>query len=949
MSVNTFSGSIRDLGGNFRLGDDIINHYHNEARKDRVLFEKMKLQQDHFKDYVKPCFADAVIARLQAHRVICIGGNYGFNKVNFVQYIAFAACKEEQEIKECANIENFHSLSATMHEETRGSILILHFISAKKINYRFKELWHIAQKRNHTVIISTEEPYDSWRFEEDARQTYWFDIPEKNLYSRKDLLGYVAEQLDKNDISIEYDRQRIIDELSTTEEIDRFIDRLSRHKGTPDKHLIENSIRACKNLDTDSIQKWFDNLSSQHKLIVIGIALLEGAYENQFFAGFERILSEAWRKRDPTLKSIDYEDLIPFSSFYKTDGTSIRSVFREQRRKIIKLAWFTHKRYILAALPILCDIVIESVNPDISDWELFFTDNYRVNIRNVISETLSDIGLHSFEDVESALLQLAAHPHIYSQIVAAEALSKWRTVNENKIYQVLDRWQQNAAVHRLMQSYLKEGEQREYRPLAHIDATVLLTLYFVSLYERNGYLASNIKDLLLRSLNSKEKLVVKRMQLILDLMITSHPDSMAELLKTEFLNYQAYIDPVATGLAYAYHNGFSNNVKIVIEDWMKFCDERPQKVEDPESFTKRDKILSAVILFLGQIDYSRDATISVKYAYDILENYRKSIHKHTVREYLLNTIVDIIEANFYMNESISIDMISNIDKSEREYLVKQFVKKYLQQRALLKGGDYELKLNDEHSFESWANPQERPETQVELLLKKWKKSSEDTLSQIALKSFVEIDRIEATERQLIEEHDEQAKKRREQAERRKKELEEMGRPIYDGNITANAETIAFVKLCKRFIRKDQEKILQNISILILQDRLTAKEAEKLIYKIDDPSANDTQTEKNIFYVYQLFRNEPYKLRDHPLNIDFRDHLYYMLSFFATPAANRKLLKAFAPFLMKTALNSIDIDVILTKINPNNRALIRICYYLCRYPVLLMLLILFITYLLSKIF
>lgn len=941
--MSTNSMLVNSPGINSLHQGDEIHNYNFSERKNKAQFEKLTMRSDDFRDYLKPSFTDEVIRRLNDHHILLIGGSYSFNKGHFLKYVTVTSRQEGQEIKECTNLHNFHGLSAAIYEEASCNILILNYLTAKDISYRFQELKRLALAKSHKIIISTEEPYSAWLFEEDMHHSHWFEIPDKDIYSKEVLQDYLTDLLQKQRIDLPINKNLVTDELSGTEQIERLVELLSKHKGTLTAQYVLEVVRSCRDIDSDSLQYWFDNLSGLHKLVVIGVALFDGAYENQLFAGFERILNYAWRKRDKDLKSIDYEDLIPLASFFKTDGISIRSKLREQRKKIIKLAWRTHKRYILSTLPVLRDIVIESSSEVPIDLELLGTENYRNNIRNVISETLSDIGLQSFYDVENTLLHLASHRNIQPQIVVAKAISRWKLYDENKIYEILERWQYNTEVHHLMRSYIG-SDDNNYLPLSYIQATVILTLYFTSQYEKNRQLSEKNKDLLLRFRRNRNELVVERMKWTLDMMTASHPDSLADILRDEFLSSFHYVEPIAFGLAKAYNNGFAANVKGILEGWMKYYDDnKVTGVEDPASYTHRDKVLAAVIKVLGLIDYVKVPLITVEYTYGLLENYRKNIHKYVLRKYLIETIVNIIEANFYTNKATSINMISNVDKEERRYIVEKFVDRYLNQREELTDGDYEITFNDTHCFDTWINQDERPKTPVEKLMSEWKKNQSNTLSQIAINSFVEFDRIEILEKESLDKYHKNQEDQKQRNELRKKELEQMGVPQYDGNISISAETLSFVKLCTRFVLPVQQNVFRNIAIFILQENLNEIETEKLLLKMDD-----NHTVQQILYVYKMYRNGQLQYVPHPLPQDFQATLFFTLSFWMVPSGKRRLLRAFAPFLMKTSLNGLDVSIILNKIKFGNTGWIKLVYYLCKYPAILIIVLLLITYFLFKI-
>jgi hypothetical protein len=933
--------------GSAHIGDK-INHYNYSERNSKSHFEKVNLSPEYFRNYLRPTFTDQVIDRLKNHRVILVGGNYSFVKGPFLKLIAKNTVADEQEIKESVSKHSFSGLYAAIEEEAKSSLSILNNLSPREIGFNFKEIRRLAQRRNHTIIISTNEPYDSWHFEEDLRQSHWFEVPDKGLYSKEVLTTYLNEQLEKYFIHLPADKNKVLQQLDSTEQIDKFIEQLYRNKHILTEAIVNDAIRTAIDTDSDNLQQWFDNLNSVDKLIAIALTLLDGAYENQFFAAFDKILNEAWRDRNPDLKSIDYEDLIPFTTFFVIDGITIRSRHQQQRKKIIRLAWRTHKRYILSALPVLRDIVLSSNDKDSTEWELFASENYCINIRNVISHTLSDIGFHSFEDVENIMLQLAANYNIEAQTVTAQALATWIQRDEDKVYGILERWQESIEVRRAMRAYI--DKDKGYDALSYIQGTVLLTLYFMSLYEANGKLSERNKQLLSSFITSKDVFVVERMQLVLDVMTTRHPDSMAALLKDKFLLYHTYVEAAASGLSYAYENGYAENVKVIIKDWLKYCeDTKPKDVEDPKSFTHRDKILSAVIVFLGWISYGQEWPISIQYAYEILEKCRKEVHKQQVRDYLISTIVNIIEANFHTDAQINIDMISNIDGSERTFMVNEFVNKYYEQREALSGGNYKTTI-DEHTFSSWYGEEKRSLTHIELLMKQWSKSEIKVLSQIAFASIAEFNKIEQEEKRLIEELNKTEQGKLEADEKRLKELRAQGAPKYNDRTQATDETKVFIKMGERFVSGKQVMPFHNAAAVMLQDRDSEAAARRLAIEVTEEVDSKGDRHKGIVYLYKLFRDIQIENNEQPpLAGNFQSMMFFTLACFATKGHERQMLQYFSPFLMQTKLNNTDVNIILRKIKPYSNGWIKFCYQICKYPLLLVAILIGIYLLFKKIF
>lgn len=935
MSTSDFKGNIRNIGRDFHMGDKITyEHHYGESYK--VKFEKLSLTSDHFTNFLVPTFAKDVVEKLRKQKVVLIGGNLSFDKTQFVKYIAHASLHNGEEIKECTNIPDYHKLSKAIYDEDSNNILILNHVSPKDINFKFREICKLAEQKNHRLIISTDEVLPSWKLEDDHSRSYWFEIPTENLYEEEVLMAYLNKLLDQNHLKHSFDKTEVIRTLESTEQIDHFIRLLISH---PQETNIKHFLAQSKSEDNSNLQQWFHNLSAHQKLQVIGLTLFEGAYESQFFAGYEELLQQAWRTRDKELRSIDYEDLIPFTAFFMLDGRAIRSKLKDLRKKILHLVWNTHKRYILSALSVMQDILIDSSAEEITNWELFRSDDYRANIRKVISQTFGEISLHSFADIEDTLIQLAIDPAIPSQVVVAQSISRWRDVEEDKVYEILERWQESVEVHRLVKSQLDKQEENAY--LSYIQQTVILTLYYTAVYN----IAPKNKELLRRFIRYNDEQVGLRMLWVADMLAANHPEAMKNMFRDEFLEYLSYIDPIAYGYSKAYNNGQSEAVRYIMEEWMSYYRDTREALPDPAVFSRRDKVLSTVITFLGWINYNEDLPITVKYAYDLLEEYRKTIHNKTVREYLIRTMVNIIEANFYANEKISIDMVSNIDMKEREYFIDQFFLKFIDQRIALTGGDYEIERSDGRIVHYWTNKEQQPLTHIETLLGKWELNQSDTLSQIALATIRKINKFESAQKALIDEHLKGEEKDRKDADKRRKELEEKGVPKYKGDIEATAETLSFVRACGIFLAPKHENHLRNIAIMVLQEDMPDNEVEEMVARLIDVADKNNQKVRQVMYVYHLYRGRNYNREDAPLSPSFKSILFYIATIFMVPKYKRSLLYAFSPFIVSTNITRPEARVMLEKVNPGNQTWLGVVYSIFSRPIvfLIILIILFITF------
>jgi len=163
-------------------------------------------------------------------------------------------------------------------------------------------------------------------------------IPETSLYPKETLESYLLTGLKKKGLDLPVPQEEIVSRLSKPEQIDLFMDLLAKSDGKKHRSAIQSALEISARDDQSIIEPWFYSLSNLDKLIVIGITLFDGAYEGQVFAGYDRILDACWKQRNKALRSIDYEDLIPLSAYFRVEGKIIQGTRDNQRRKVIRIA-----------------------------------------------------------------------------------------------------------------------------------------------------------------------------------------------------------------------------------------------------------------------------------------------------------------------------------------------------------------------------------------------------------------------------------------------------------------------------------------------------------------------------------------------------------------------------------------------------------------------------------
>jgi len=430
--------------------------------------------------------------------------------------------------------------------------------------------------------------------------------------------------------------------------------------------------------------------------------------------------------------------------------------------------------------------------------------------------------------------------------------------------------------------------------------------------------------------------------------ITSrHPESMNRLLREKILQHSYYVAPASKGLVIAYNNGQAATVRQILEEWIGAVKKMEDHPEDRERFEDRECLLATIVFTLKNIDYSADdKAFTIADAYAILEDFRTHNHNTHIRKFLLDAIVELLDVMFHSSESLSIQLIPNIDAKEREYIVQEFRRRYLAQREELKGGDYLMSIAD-REFSTWSDPALRPITPLEAMLNKWKAGKNTILTQIALQSFVEFQDIEGIEKKAIDGYLGILQKEEKELEKKKAEFEKKGLPVYEGAIKPGVEAEAFVKVCAPFVESSRLELLRNMYAVALHEDLKDEGTDRFIRLLDDKEEGMV---KKVTYLYKLFRNGSFKPEDNPVRSNIQTRLFLAMATLTVPSKARARFRAFAPILLTTPSLSFDERaVIFNKIKPHQQTWLRLSFTLTRYPLLLLLLVVFIFYLFNKIF
>ena len=795
MSKNVINQSSVYAEGNVTIGDNITN-----VTVDRPVFSEISFEDYNEDEYVAPRFTGKIAGEILAMNKGKIGvvtAFYGFDKTSFTKHLAYKIQESylskgiDLKVKISFIASDYYSISSTIRTEKDSSIFILDNISPKDVNHNLEELRQAAHGpggKDIIILVNTNQPMKSWP---GANPDYWFIIEQEGLqfkgatdtglYNRVDLLRYLIQATQLRGFTADYrDRlKEVLDkqipaEIKAPEQIDLFLDLFSKNKTKDEKSILE-LVYKTKRKET-LVSQWFNALEDEKQLVGLGMTLLDGLYDAQFFGVMERLIRNAWKEYNEGLVALDYADLLPlmhFFNFSSGENPVLESKFQNQRFQTLRSVWETHQRRITAILPALVNIIEESVSGNFQDWELYATYEKRVRLRKVLSDVLSDIGRLSPQSVEYSLAQLAANGNIGVQIVVARALAGWCESYEDladkethdrrkELFVLLNSWYTDSRLIALIKLFRQKKDLGENggqnTASTYIRSTIALTLGYVSVYDQPNKLAKDVLVLLRKLIKENNDLVVLNNAQTLRLLLRNHPkqvgerlfelDGVNDAIFTERSKCEQFALTIASGLSDAQLD-YPEAVEEILNDWIHYIKtKRPQQAHTSGKLEYREIVIVTLCFTLSLLDYSKAVAFNVDRAAEVLFDLRGKEHHPFVRALLLEVILNLYKRFYNEMEARHSKSIPNVDiEREVKPIAEGMKEQYLKERSEQSGGDYWIKLGD-YKMDTWVNEQERDLTDLEDMLDLWlNKSENDNIIMIAAQAFIELSKVDAWERE----------------------------------------------------------------------------------------------------------------------------------------------------------------------------------------------------------
>jgi hypothetical protein len=484
-------------------------------------------------------------------------------------------------------------------------------------------------------------------------------------------------------------------------------------------------------------QRFFAIPELRDKLVVLTIHLFDGLLDDQFFEATDRLIERVWSRREPSLRSLDHQQLNRHNNFFyrgqSSDGEILLSESEGQRLRLLRIIWNQQRRYVLSALDVIIELIRESDARQTLSWKLYGTNRRRELLRKSLGATLSDIGLISIADVEESLLRLASEPSPAVQAVAASAMARWRQfAREKQLYEMLGRWLNDPAIERMVQGFATtiDGKPLE-NGMRNLQLTAGLAIAYAAEMDPPNKIASGAMPLL-RQLVQDPDLTLRKsvMKLVFARIGPMHLVQLQDLLRE--LAYEPSLHGDLVGILQETYRTEPRWVVDTLEAW--YTQARAGANMDRPS---RNALLTLVCTAFGRLDYSSTlGTVDPTNVCALMRAILELEGDGGVRDAARRTAVRLPDENQLQLQTL----MTRLSKGEMDSLVGELGEIYLEQRQALQGGTGRIRI-DGKQYPVWSQPSQRPLTDIEELMLRWlrdpgEQPHQQIARQLALRALV---------------------------------------------------------------------------------------------------------------------------------------------------------------------------------------------------------------------
>lgn len=744
------------------------------------------------KHFVSPSMTRQLAVTLAKSRLLTFGGSPIIDKYSLALHIAWYLREElalpsvETRLPRQLSVLEWKrsgakSIDLALQEYEESAIFVLPQLLPQHINHDLGRLSRIIKERGHYVLVTAEED-GRWRslFDPATFQHFWKDLQPEEIYTANYLVDVLRHRLFNkdtqfpifllNDIMIDnkistYSLHEIATQLKTPENINDFVNLIAAaaERGPITPKEVESGLRESQG-NLNRFRQWFYNLPSQReKLLVLALNFFDGLIDEQFFAAVDLLAERVWQRREPSLQSLDYYDFDKLHKFFRYvrngRGEAIKTQLENQRTLLLNVAWTSHRRHILSAIPVFVEMISASAEANPTHWVLYGTAERRNRLRKVLSEVISDIGLRDLTAIQDTLLRLAVHANVGVQAVAGRAIARWSEYGAtDQMIDTLWHLMHDPSTH-MIAGGMGMPDDSEQKLLARLKVTVTLTIG----YAIESLPKEKTPDILytyLEQLSQDDTPAIRDTlcRVTLAMILPLHLDRIRDIIATLTHDFTTH-RKIAKSMAEAYQKN-PEEVKSTLDRWYAVCI-GPDRLRIGKSLEQRNALLACVSLIYGYLPYERvPGVLSIKDAFERMRTILLQEQASLIREAALATVIRKGREHFAELEHV----VGSFRPNELQRVIDELIEIFLDQRIHQRGGDTTLLIrnnnNEEDIYHVWIHAWERPRTVIEEEMFTWMQNHQNPISQqIAVQALVEFRAMLYDEEQERIEHVLGARKR----------------------------------------------------------------------------------------------------------------------------------------------------------------------------------------------
>ncbi len=700
-------------------------------------------------------------------------------------------------------------LATLLQTGSKPTIYLLDQARPIHLEFASQRLRELARRNGHFVLITTDFSVDEWSLPEGFSQCVWQNLTTTKIYTprylaqclRQTLKGVEVEGIFPDGPPPNRDEDAVLNAplihsltlldaatlLQSPDRIRSFADWLRRHSGPLELEQITRFIRRLQG-NKAAIEGWYRQLDPRKRLLITFIALFDGLLDDQLFATLDIILDAVWRDRDPSQPAYDYNDLNELSSYVRKNpldrgGLTLSTNSRSQRQALLEVSWELHRRQILAAIPVVAELVNRAsqwlnqsfrhaaapqitarTSPNaeqrdsaedngqdsgmaqpsavregyVSRWhdygperELYSTVPRKAKLLQALADALSVLGTFSRNAVERALHQIAANREWEVRQVTATAMARWKEHPDHPqlLYATLHAWQNEAR-----QKARGAAPQEDARGLSQIRATVMEIVGYSVLYDPPNQLAEPLLRLIEKALPDHNRLVQTALRFLTIPLAVAHHRRQLDDFIIELVTDSQMIRAVAMGWAKCLELRPEEGKELIREWHRRFLSATANPEEPPE---RNERCLATLAATYGEIEVGSSAALDsdelLRRIHQLLQNHHPFVRDWAIRALTRRIGVHVKEIPKRLQQ-----VLAELRLEEKPRVVTALRGLYLRQRASLEGGDFKVSIKGT-SFVLWSRPGLRPLTTVEVTLYDWfADESQPETQELALAALAEI-------------------------------------------------------------------------------------------------------------------------------------------------------------------------------------------------------------------